>query len=191
MPLSDNTNSIINNLISALEIEINTIGKNPIRMTAKNGTLLNSTGNIFIYKFDLENTEDIPDDTNVDVVINNQKLKATIISSRGLEMMIAFESDYGNPINQIIIEISNANLLKFLKQIIEKSRDGLIQINENIVLKLFGLNQQINSKNHNIYFPPLDFKLDEYQIKTIENTIDSEITFIWGPPGTGKQYVLC
>lgn len=190
MPLSDNTNIILNNLINALDIEINTIGNKPIRITAKNGTLVNSTGNIFIYKFDLENTEDIPDDTNVDVLINRQRLKATIVSSRGLEMMIAFETENGNHINQITIEISNANLLKSLKQLLENSRNGSIQINENIVLKLFGLNAPIIVKNQNIHFPPLDFKLDDYQIKTIENTIDSEVAFIWGPPGTGKTIVI-
>lgn len=190
MSLSVNTNNIINNLINALDIEINTIGNNPFRITAKNGMLVNSTGNIFIYKFELENTEDIPDDTNVDILINRQRLKATIISSRGLEMMIAFELDNGNHINQITIEISNANLLKSLKQLLENSRNGLIQINENIVLKLFGLDDPLIVKNQNIYFPPLDFKLDDYQIKTIENTIDSEIAFIWGPPGTGKTIVI-
>jgi len=184
------TYNLITNLINALDIEIKTIGNNPFRITVKNGEIVNSTGNIFIYKFELEDTQDIPDDTNVDVIINNHRLKATILSSRGLEMMIAFELNQGNLINQIIIEISNANLLKSLKQLLEKSREGSIQINENIVLKLFGLMEPIVFNNQNIYLPPLNIKLDEYQIKTIENTNDSEVAFIWGPPGTGKTIII-
>ena len=138
MPLSENTNTIIINLINALDIEINTIGNNPIRITAKNGVLVESTGNFFIYKFELENSEDIPDDTIVDILLNGQKHKATIISSRGIEMIIAFENDNGSNIGQVRIEISNASLLKSLKQLLEKIKNNVIQINENIIQKLFG-----------------------------------------------------
>lgn len=190
MPLSENINTIINNLINALEIEINTIGNNPIRITAKNGVLVNSTGNMFIYKFELENSEDMPDDTLVDIVLNGQRLKATIISSRGIEIMIAFENDNGSNIAQIRIEISNANLLKSLKQLLEKIKNNVIQINENIILKLFGSIEPLISNNNNTFLPPLTFNLDDYQKRTIENTVNSEISFIWGPPGTGKTIVI-
>ncbi len=190
MPLSENTNTITNNLIEALDIEINTIGNYPIRITATNGVLIESTGNLFIYKFELENSEDVPDDTIVDVVLNRQRQKATIISSRGIEMMIAFENDNGNKIKQVTIEISNASLLKSLKQLLEQIRNNVIQINENIILKLFGLIIPLISNDNNIFIPPLDFNLDNYQEDAIKKSINSEVSFIWGPPGTGKTIVI-
>lgn len=189
MPLSEKSNTIINNLVNALDIEINTIGNNPIRITAKNGVLVNSTGNMFIYKFELENSEDIPDDTIVDILFNGQRQKATIISSRGIEMMIAFENDNGSNIEQARIEISNTSLLKSLKQLLEKIRSNFIQINEDIILKLFGLMPLI-SNDTNIFLPPLAFNLDDYQKSAIRNSVNSEVSFIWGPPGTGKTIVI-
>ena len=40
MSLNDKTDNVLNNLINALTIEINTIGKNPFRMILKNGIIL-------------------------------------------------------------------------------------------------------------------------------------------------------
>lgn len=190
MPLSENTNTIVTNLINALDIEINTIGNNPILITARNGVLINSMGNLFIYKFELENSEDVPDDTIVDVLLNRRRQKATIISSRGIEMMIAFENNIGDSIEQVTIEISNASLLISLKQLLEKIRNNVIQINENIILKLFGLINPLISNHNNIFLPPLDFNLDDYQKDAINNSVNTEVSFIWGPPGTGKTIVI-
>ena len=191
MPLSDNTNSIIDNLIKALDIEINTIGNNPIQIKAKNGTFLNSTGNIFIYKFELDDTNEVPDDSNVEVLLGNQKIKATVISSHGLELMLSFEVDKGLTISQITIFISNRTaLLLSQKQLIEEIKKKGVIKNETLVLKLFGIVKPTQDLLNNYFIPPLKFNLDTYQTTTIDNVTNSDISFIWGPPGTGKTIII-
>jgi len=168
MPLQIETINILNNLINALDVEIITIGNNPFHIRATNGILISSVGNVFIYKFELEDTEDVPDDSNVEVLIGNQNTRATVISSHGLELMLSFRSDRGNHITQITILISNSTLLLSQKQLLEKINDGGIRINENIVLKLFGLVDPTENLLRNNFIPPLEIDLDTYQTTTIE-----------------------
>lgn len=114
MALSKKTDAIINNLINALEIEIKTIGYNPIRITAKNGVFVESTGNLFIYRFEIDNSDDISDfsimpDTLVKVKFNRENQEATVVSYGGIEIIIAFKMNNGNNIKQINIEMNNVS----------------------------------------------------------------------------------
>jgi superfamily I DNA and/or RNA helicase len=190
MPLLEMTINIINNLISALSIEIETIGAHPLHIAVRNGELVSSIGDLYVYKFDIENPADVPDDTAITLSVNGHWQEATIISSRGLEMMISIAFNHGNEIAHATIEINNSNLLRSLKQLLERIRTEEIQINEDIVLKLFGLRPLQINNNNNIFIPPTNLILDEYQQSAIENSANSEVSFIWGPPGTGKTVVI-
>ncbi|MBN8570228.1 MAG: AAA family ATPase [Ignavibacteria bacterium] len=190
MPLTSQIEEIINKLTEAITIEIASIGRYPRNITARNGKLLHQTGNTYIYIFELETIESIPDDTNTSITINGRKITATIISSYGLEIQISFNEYLGETIKDICLQIENSLLLQSLKKLLHKIRIGEIEINESLALKLFGVNAKAEDTIHNIFYPPLSFDLDSYQKDVIEKTINSDLSFIWGPPGTGKTVII-
>lgn len=190
MLLSLQSQEIINKLTEAINIEITSIGQKPTNITAKSGRLINKTGNTFIYIFELENMESIPDDTNTNTIINNRRIPATIISSYGLEIQLSFNEFLGETVNEIKIQIEKTLLLQSLKNLLLKILRGEIEIIESLALKLFGVNAKSEDTVPHIFYPPLNFDLDSYQMDVIEKTINSDLSFIWGPPGTGKTVII-
>ena len=141
MPLKDDTKNILANLISALSIEIETIKGNrkSQNIKANNGQLLEKIGNLFIYKFSLEDVNDIPDDTDVIIKIDGNSYKAQVINCKGLEIILSVESSLGESVVSITILLSNANLLESLKRLLEQIQAGDISISEDLILILFGM----------------------------------------------------
>lgn len=190
MPLNTETQHLLTNLISALEIEIENVKGRTQRIEATNGILVESIGNLYIYKFSLKDIFDIPDDTDVLIRIDNSSHKAVIVNCKGLELLLSCEVNLGQTIPSISIHISNANLLESLKKLLEQIQSQTIRVNEDLLLKLFGINEPIPAAFPEFYIPPLKFELDEFQKDVITKSLNSEISFIWGPPGTGKTAVI-
>ncbi len=80
---------------------------------------------------------------------------------------------------------------------IEKLRQRLVEITENGVNEdlpyakfLFGETENLVDVPHKKV--PISYKegLDESQKKAFDAALDKDITFIWGPPGTGKSFTL-
>ncbi|MBK7381236.1 MAG: hypothetical protein IPJ03_20015 [Ignavibacteriales bacterium] len=155
MSLQAETQNILSNFISALSVEIDSIKKYVQKVTAKNGSLLENIGGLFIYKFELDDSYDIPDDTQVQVRTGIASYQAVIINCKGLEIIISCEADLGKQIPSITILVSNANLLESLKRLMEEIQSEKIFINEDLVLKLFN-NSTVSATSFPEYFiPPL------------------------------------
>ena len=191
MPLKNETKEILSNLLSALSIEIETIKGNRKEqyVNAKNGHLIENIGNLFIYKFTLEDVFDIPDDTDVIIKMDGNSYKSIVVNCNGLELILSCEHDLGDNVS-ITILISNANLLESLKKLLIDIQSENISINEDLILKLFGIIEPEENKFSEFFVPILPFELDEYQKNVINKSLNSEVSFIWGPPGTGKTAII-
>ena len=99
--------------------------------------------------------------------------------------------------NKLIFQSNNGDLI---------GHNPKIQLNstfliENIRKKLedFDISKNDFLKLYTSIFEPIPIidskeiwsdKLDESQFKAIENTLKRDVSFIWGPPGTGKTHTL-
>lgn len=79
-------------------------------------------------------------------------------------------------------------LMKSLKEISVQKIDETLPIHK----FLNHTTQNLSTIQHGTYPAYLDEKvdLDESQFKAFKASLDKDITFIWGPPGTGKSYTL-
>ena len=189
MSLDPGTLNILSNQISALNLEIACIKGRVQRIKAKNGILLESIGNIYIYKFSVDDRYEVPDDTDVLIIIGNSSHKALIINFRGLELIFSCEYNLGQKVPLITIHISNANLLESLKKLLEQVQAGTLPINEDIILKLFSVRQPGIIPFGDFLIPSLPFTLDQYQLQAIKKSLNSDISFIWFA-GTGKTAII-
>lgn len=186
---------LISNFQNAIKQEIEALKNNNHEsgMTFSSGEKVHSTAEKSIYRFLFkEKSFSIPDDQPVTLVIENKKYNAEVISVDSDGFNVALSIDLGEFIARIKLVKSNTMLLEILNEKFDKIKHGELSINSKGCLKLFGSSSS-NSFSKPLSNPDLslyDFKLNTEQEAALKSSLSQEVTFIWGPPGTGKTRVL-
>jgi hypothetical protein len=160
------------------------------RHSAINGHLISENNRRYIYEFSLETPWDPEDDTTIVVKFGGttgQEIRASIINSTGATINIATEKPLPPEALQKVWLVDDST------QLLERLRDALKSNDEGTALlgsKSFGL-QSYN--NHHLPSPVTfgpKFSPDASQQQAITLALGSEVTYIIGPPGTGKTSTL-
>lgn len=163
---------------------------------AKNGRIIESRGKNFIYSFIMNSPTSIPDDSPIEVKVDERITKGYIVAIEGLKLTVILEKDIGEIISEATIIANSYYLLKIMEKRLSQVVEKEISINQDISQKVFGL---IKSRSRNVKdFVIHDYlidkktskKLNEEQKNALSKSVGSEVTFIWGPPGTGKTFTL-
>ena len=165
-------------------------GKGGRTFHVENGEKVYSTKNLNIYRFKTEVS--LKDDLPITAKINSKHINGQIVSSDPEGINIALEIDQGETIPRATINYSAYKLLENLLSKLEKARTGTIPLNIEGAMKLFGFLEpdfllesvKCSQEIADGYNPNV-----EQQI-AIQNSLTQEVTFIWGPPGTGKTKTL-
>jgi predicted nucleic acid-binding Zn-ribbon protein len=187
-------------LVMALDAEIETM-KNPKKgdsgssIRIYHGRFLRRTGDVYLYVFSLENflagmaMDDIP----AEVEIAGTRHSGQIASVQGLEITVGLSENLGPYIAQAVL-ITN---LWYLLEAVKKKIVALADANDlpEFSMKAFGI---VTSASGNTAYPPLEpgerggkvYDPNDDAKKAIALALGSEVSFVWGPPGTGKTTVL-
>ena len=129
--------------------------------------------------------------TELTINVNGQDVFGRLDSADKKSINIAFDVDMGDTIDEAILQDSSFFLLEKLNNRLDGVKSGEFALNIDGSMKLFGFNQP------NSFTPiPLDqqklcsFSPNCEQEIAIRKALSQEITFIWGPPGTGKTKTL-
>ncbi|WP_216828549.1 DEAD/DEAH box helicase [Alkalihalobacterium elongatum] len=163
----------------ALQIEIAHLkkyGSNKYRVV--NGHLL-STDNFFTYYFELTSPIRVPVGSNVRLEWGNVKQDGRILSSEGKSILISVEQSIGDLISEATIFHDPWELLDELIERLEelkksKKRRARIKKLMDPTMEVKESTEIAKTAAHELY------------LKTKTNPV----TFVWGPPGTGKTYTL-
>ena len=145
---------------------------------------------LYIYRFLTDAV--LKDDTPVDVIVNGQPTDGYVVSSDPEGINIGLHVDRGESIRQATIHSSAYKLLEDLVAKLNKVRSGDISLNLEGSMKLFGFLKPNRLSNP---VPFSDQITEGYapngeQQVAILSSLTHEVTFIWGPPGTGKTKTL-
>ncbi len=147
-----------------------------------------------VYKFSSDDVDDWfkrKPQTELTVKINGEEIFGRLDSADKENINVALEIDRGEYIEEATLEDSSFFLLEKLNIKLANIKSGEFAINIDGSMKLFGFDQPD-------YFTPISFseqKLVAFkpnceQEIAIRKALSQEITFIWGPPGTGKTKTL-
>ncbi len=125
--------------------------------------------------------------TELTINVDGQDIFGRLDSADKKSIFIALEVDMGDTIEEAILQDSSFFLLEKLNSKLDSIKSGELIVNISGSMKLFGFSQPAS-----ITPIPIDeqkllaFNPNCEQEIAIRKALSQEITFIWGPPGTGK-----
>lgn len=156
------------------------------------GRKISHTGKSCQYVFRLKDTFSLPDDTPGDLYIKNlQPVAVTIVAIDGMSIIISCQNDLGEFIPEARLLSDLTFLLRKLIERIEELSGISNIVGDRILSNSFvdahinpikhqGLNERQQNKN----------QPNKRQFAAIQSSLERNLTFIWGPPGTGKTETI-
>ncbi len=170
----------------AIQDEIKEIEKNGLSsIQLKEGHRLYSS-NGFWYQFKIDYLPNIPADTPCKLTIGNEDYDVTVIAFDDNNLTIAAKEELPNTIAEAKLENGTTVLLELLIKRIE-SNSTKSNLAGQRMMHASDEKIQVVDSNGDILF---DGNLDVAQINAITSAVCNNMTFIWGPPGTGKTTVI-
>lgn len=190
-----NLNTLLNEFIDSLEKEILKKKKRarnkPIIL--KDGHRVSYIEHGVIYTFEDFNRNVMPDLPVVLEILDTEsndgsKYDAMVIGveDETLTLYIA-DKNLPDPIEKSKLLIDDTKLLENTKETIIKIRDSQENPPRILADKAFGLCETVSAKGKAFGFPE---NFNESQKEAVQVSTGSDVTFIWGPPGTGKSQTL-
>jgi hypothetical protein len=186
--------SLCENFIKAIKEEIDYIKQNEkeIKFVLRDGQFVEKYGDFFIYQFLTESPLQIDEDTPVRLRYRNSVHEGNIIGINGCEVYIGSNQYLGEKISEIKVELDNTYLLRKLQERIQEISKNPANYYVDNALKAFSFLDSSNGTDYNFLtsFDKFNLLLSEEQKNALAKVLGSEVTFIWGPPGTGKSTVI-
>ncbi len=161
------------------------------------GKLISVQGNRFIYEFVTETPIELNDDTPIAIRYNDETLKGNIITIDGVKVQLELEKNLGEKVPQVILTTSTYFLLEILYEKILKINSKQPPPNIEMAMKVFGFQKSSIGEDNQFLtdFNKIEFSISEEQKRALAKSLGNEVTFVWGPPGTGKttllSYLVC
>ncbi|MCR2823548.1 AAA domain-containing protein [Lederbergia panacisoli] len=173
------TKTYIREWQQALQQEINHLKKyGGSRYSIKNGRLLSNAGS-YSYYFDTAISLRIPVGSSIKLEWGRMKSRGKVLSSEGRGIILALEQNFGDL-------IPDAHLLhdpwELLEQLIERLDEIKKSKQKRLRVKRL-MNPSVETKH-----PAEKIKSNVHEL--VLRSKYNPATFVWGPPGTGKTYIL-
>lgn len=143
------------------------------------GRLVESKDGRYIYSFESDSELNFPDYTQITLWPSgfSDGISAAIINCEEFTIIIACEFNLGNTIPVIEFSAEPWRLLNYLIERLRRLKDSPSPIARELVCE-----------GRNMIHPRLS--MEKGQEAAIKMSITQPITFVWGPPGTGKTETL-
>lgn len=175
---------------AALQDEIQAIrkkGSKPIILS--DGQLLGEEAEGgYLYSFTLDAEIILPDDAPGKLSVGEIKTDAVVVSISGFTILLQVSQPVGQSVPTARLETDASFLLQRL-------RDRLVALESQpeaqvLPVRLFAADATINVKPDVAAEAIPSASLNRYQLNTVLRVATQDVTYVWGPPGTGKTTTL-
>ncbi len=186
---------LLDRQIEALENfieELKNTGKSNTFITLNNGKKIKESS-VNLYKFILEDAIELFEGASVQINIANNNSTAKVASLLDSAVILEFDADYGNKIENCTVKVDKTQLLRSLNEKLVNVRAGDIgSFNFELAEKVFSNDgkQKQPELEKNVILGSGKSILNKEQKKAVCSVLTNENSYIWGPPGTGKTFTL-
>jgi len=171
----------------ALIAEIKSTGVGQHRYELENG--VRAEGNEPVYEFAFAEQAELFEDAEVEIEVFGRRISASIVSISAGRLWLSIGEELGDVLKRAVLLVHPTALLEALKLRIEEAGTGEISLNLMIANAVVGKGQPPPDPSP-IPEAPSNGTLVPSQSKARGRALIASVTYIWGPPGCGKTYVL-
>jgi energy-coupling factor transporter ATP-binding protein EcfA2/ribosomal protein L37AE/L43A len=156
----------------------------------QNGEAIELDGLEQVYRFPYDGDAELFEGAKVTISVGSRTCDGSIASISSQWLIISLEEDFGKTITFCVLRIDNTAMLDALADRLEKARTGETRLNSSIaeeVLDNSGESAVWSVGDHNL---PSFLELNPRQQYAVNHMIANRVTYLWGPPGTGKTQTL-
>lgn len=187
MELSKKAAMRINEAMQALDLEIEAVLQNPSSEVLTNGEYLprSGTDEQFDYRFRTL-TQSLRYVENVKVTEGESVAAIPVIQTDTENITLRFDRDMGSEIKELAIEWENDFVLRKVRESLSRllSKDAEIGLMESL------WHPENLAPHDEGLVAADDGTLNRVQAEAVQKSLDMPVSFIWGPPGTGKTSTL-
>ncbi|HEY9471868.1 MAG TPA: AAA domain-containing protein [Propionibacteriaceae bacterium] len=180
-------------MIEALGLEVAAIRKrgSGSRIELHDGERVGQNAGQWLYRFILAQDVNLRDDSPISVTVDDEEVTGLLISMRDGILVIALERDMGPKILLARLVADSSFLIERLKQRLEKVRDGEVHFNRAAGDRALGLSPPRSGNSEPGPTGEQDSIAPNHeQMQAVRRSLGSDMTYVWGPPGTGKTTTL-
>jgi hypothetical protein len=144
-----------------------------------NGTKINQDRGIYTYLFELENELHLPDDAPVVVEVAGMQASGSVMLCEDFQILLLLDRNLNEHVNTAYLMVEPWKLLEAL----DKKMCSLISGTNRLAIQLMEKGPELATAEA-ISKVPMGY---DNVLSHFEN---NEITAVWGPPGTGKTYLM-
>ena len=186
--------------LSALVFEIRSSYKGKKTVNLSNGerqpSLSGEHG--FLYAFRYDGDEELFEGARIDIQVGSRKIKGSLVSIFGTNvrtLVISLDEDCGSAVEHCSIAQDDATFFESLQNRLEiengksdKKKGKPVGMNFSLADDLLNAKSKKvgNSTHANLEIS----ELNEQQVDFTRKMIENSVSFLWGPPGTGKTQTL-
>lgn len=187
---SMNSNELISGFIFALEEEIKAVKASGISSINLSSGRRLAHGPEYWYLFDIQHSFALPPDTPCTLRLGQLSFDITVISFDGNEVIIQSKDELPDTLAQAILENGSTVLMERLIKRLEKEKEKKNILGAKLVPSLNGDQTPKAKKVYDIKAAAFEDSINEEQRNAIKSALKNDVTYIWGPPGTGKTTVI-
>lgn len=143
-----------------------------------------------IYRFVLADSTLVPEDSRGTIEVEGRQLKVSVVAQEAsrVDVQIDGAEALGAFVARAILHVDDLVLLRKLAEVLEAVASGTEPVSP-LTTAIF---HPISNGTCKLPLPATEAldRVTGEQRTVLEQACASEITFVWGPPGTGKTYVI-
>lgn len=180
----------VEEMLAALKANIEYLSQmGSAQVRVRNGRLMQTVGDKFVYQFDLEFLQNIEADAEVEIRISNTTASGKIAALSENNVQIEVDKNLGDKVSEAVLVISSYYLLELLQKRLEMVLTGEIKLSE-LAAQVFD-KADFPVSIAESYIPRANKDpLNSYQLEAVRLALGNPVSFIWGPPGTGKTQTI-
>ena len=155
-----------------------------------NGKRVLNSAEVYLYQFEAEYVPNVPPDTPCKLVIANEHFEVTIVSYTEDIIQISAKKELPPSLGKARID---TGIVILLERLIKRIKENAEKENPAAERLLAGTDND-DAQTYSIIHPELyavnKGDLIAEQLKAVNSALQNDITYIWGPPGTGKSRVI-